>query len=235
MSDTVTSALLEKIRKLLAKASDPSVTEAEATSYAAKAAAMLQERGLSMADVPEADRDEAMVRDSLTVRWGTTPWRRKVASAAARLYLCELTWYTSPGRGDTYSIVGRPGNVAVAREMVTYLVDTVLRLSAQYQREVGGSVRVQFERGCGMRLYNRLLEMRPSKTSASDASGLPALYENEDLLIKAWLAEQGRTPKISDHEIRASGEHAAAGYAAGSKIGLSPQVTGRASAARLLS
>lgn len=232
--------LLERVRKLMAKATDASVTEAEAQAFASKAAELLAAHGLAMADVPQEARDDGYESSLLDLRYHD-PWRSAVVGAAARLYMCRWlhshVQYTPRGGAGrawrrAYMLVGRPANIDVCTRMVVYLTDTVQRLSRQYS-----SVRrdqLHFERACGARVASRLLERAREQQSRHDqksAGGttLPAVIASELDQAEAWMRanmQLGRPNRSLARPIRAGGRAAADGWAAGADVGLDPQVGG---------
>jgi len=217
MSETV-NPVVAKIRALLAKASDASVTEAEASAYAAKAAELLAKHNLEMVDVADAPVDP-ISHETWKQRY-SNPWRRKLGAAIARLYFCELVWF----RDGSHKLAGRPHNVAVAREMTTYLYATIERLAKTYARGRARSVLASYERGMAGRLINRIYDQIETMKSASPASatsgGLPALYDSERAAVDAYLGKI----KIINHKFKMHDEHALAGWNEGDRVSLSPQV-----------
>lgn len=225
------SPLARKIRALMAKANDPSVTEAEAASYAAKVQELLVKNGLSMQDVAEPDVERGDVgsysHDEKQHRW-TSPSRRALLRSVCRFYMCEAI---SPARGQKeWKIVGRPHNVDVAVSMTNYLVGTTIRLSNQWSRSTGGNV-IDFRKGCMMRLTERLDEMREQqkqkeapKWNGSNPGNLPALFVSESTLVKNFMREKMNIRFTMSRPIRGGVEGMAAGRRAGSEMSLHGQV-----------
>lgn len=244
--------ILDKVRKLLAKASDPSVTEAEAASYAAKAQEILAAHNLAISDVPEVEREDGVEQETIVLRYGETGWRKRIAIETAKLYFCQMVQtkvydkdadghFVFPLRSKRgYIFVGRPHNVAVAIEMTHYLVSTVERLAKAYAKTNGLShrARVEFENGCGERLSNRIYRLWWEQThpeTVTTGNGLPALYRSEDDLISAFLDSNMKIRRVAVRSGNSDSAHGDAGRAAGDKVSLSPQVAAsNRSAGRLL-
>lgn len=231
-------SLIEKIRKLNAKANDKSVTEAEAALYAQKVAQLLQEHNLTEAaiqvkeDVEEVG--EARIYNSKT---GDT-WCQTMAGAVARLYFCDI-YLNRLGQNVKIAFVGKPHNVEVATSMTLYLIKTIGRLANEYARSPAAisdwnytftRARNGFERGAGMRMYERLAQMKreqtanePQRSATGTPSNLPALYQDESMLVKAYMSKiglrAGRGGGVTN-----SGQHAAHGRAAANSISLNSQV-----------
>lgn len=234
--------LVRTIQALMAKARDPSVTEAEAIAYSEKAQELLAKHNIAMADVSGAGAkvEDDMGGTSLQERWKSES-RKQLLRAVCRFYMCEAI---GPGRGGPkiWTIVGRPVNVQVALDMTDYLISTTIRLSNQYgraNRGLGVNV-IDFRRGCMARLAERLNEMRreqQAKTPEYQPNGnpgnLPALFRSEHEIARAWMKQHmnvsfGKTKSIKE------GFDAANGRAAAEKIGLNTQVGGGRTSGRLM-
>lgn len=241
MSNHSETPLARKIRALMAKANDPSVTEAEAASYAAKVQELLVKNGLSMQDIKEPDVERADVGgsdfDEKKKRW-TSPSRRALLHSVCRFYMCEAI---GPARGmRDWKIIGRPHNVEVAISMTEYLINTTIRLSNQWGRENVGLNIIDFRKGCMMRLGERLDEMRSQKTAAekptwngSNPGNLPALFLSEKQLVKNYMDSKMNIKWSKSRPIRAGAAGFAAGRRAGSEMSLHGQVGGGAPGGRL--
>lgn len=245
-----TEALIEKLRKLRAKALDASLSEEESALYAAKVAELLAAHGLEMSVLEEKDRQDHVVHEMAEMMYAD-PWRRSLLVATCELYFCFSfgdSWYDEKSgkvrRGRT--IVGRPHNIVTAREMYAYLEQTTLRLARDYVQNHDGpfteydeyeddepreitarAAQIGFERGCGERLASRLRTMKwdmmERKPKDQAVSGLPMLYKTE-----LELSEQYARDKFSLKNARRSGSsinsHGRAGARAADGVGLSPQV-----------
>ena len=89
-----------------------------------------------------------------------------------------------------------------------------------------------------MRMYERLVAMRkeqtqsqPQRAANGNPSNLPALYQDESTLVKAYMSRIGLS-KGRGGGMDTSGGHAARGRAAANSISLNAQVGG--TSARML-
>lgn len=234
----MTDKIIDRIRKLLAKANDPAVNENEAAIFAAKAQELLEQHNISLLDVSEEEKKQGIGRYTWAPKYAGERWRKLVATWAARVYMCKLinTKMKVEIRGGkldwrpAYILVGRKVNVEIAKSMIDYLFATVVRLSKNYSKV--RKERQLFEAGCGLRLAMRLHAMyeASAKNPAKNNSGsnLPALYSQELALVDDWIEENIENVKNRksfkmpdlDHI------HSANGAAAAEGISLNSQVEG---------
>lgn len=230
MSTISETPLARKIRALMAKANDPSVTEAEAASYAAKVQELLVKNGLAMSDVKKDDETERGDIGASTHKdaW-KSPARKTLLRAVCRFYMCEAVYLKS----KVWTIVGRPHNVAVAIEMTSYLIQTTVRLSNAYGRANIGSNIIDFRRGCMARLAERLVEMRraqerqtPEYRPDGNPGNLPALFVSERKMV--LHAAERAIPGFTFVKARSlkQGLDAACGREAANGVSLQTQVGG---------
>ena len=242
------SKIVEKIRKILAKAQDSACTEAEAASLAARAAALMMEHSVSHADLAQEEPD-SIVRLEYGPHYAD-PWRRSLVFACAELYLCrainsETTYKTQRGRTRvrrSFLFVGREHHTIVAQEMCDYMISTVQRLARDYasSHEPQDRRRAQlgFERGCGERLADRvhaLAQSRQEQVDSSPDSSTALLVRGERQLVDDWIEENLQLTRMRTQgsSINIDG---LVGAARAESIGLDTQVPTTATAAgRLLS
>lgn len=236
--------IIARVQALLAKARDAGATEAEAASAAAAAERLLARHALSMRDV-----ETPSISGVATGLRYLDPWIRSMAVQAARLYGCEpLVTYaraqgTSKKTGQrqtftykTITVYGREASTIVATSMITYLYDTVIRMSRDYSRE--RREQLQFQRGCGERIATRLWELRLEQQARSatqegrgDGTSLVVVEQSE---AEAYVRDSLDTRKVrntvSDTRSRASHD----GWAAGENVSLGGQVGSSGSSQRAL-
>lgn len=247
MSINVENSFLEKLRKLNAKANDPSIGEAEAALYAQKVAELLAERNLTEAALEVQPQLEEVKEDSLKNTWLINPWARDIAHAAAALYFCDIFW-RQHGQVITLFFVGKAHNVEVAKSMSDYLIKTVTRLALAYAQSPEAmkdpywspvKARNGFQRGAARRLQQRLVALKfqqassePPKTLANGNPGnLPALYASEHQQVEVYMKKEHPNLRVSKGRgSDSSGDHAARGKAAADRISLSAQIGSSASA-----
>jgi hypothetical protein len=240
LSDKKLSELLRRVRALRAKAEDPSVTEAEAAAFTAKVAQMMAEHGLEEAQLTV--EEQSGVEHETTVMDWDSPARKLVAVEVCRLYMVRLILPSR--RGQPWALIGRKHNILMARDMTDYLIGTVKRLSKRWKKENFGSGAdmIDFRRGCFERLAERLRELheaqaraaRPAYAANGNPSNLPALYESENRLLKAYVDKNFNVRKASIRGLRV-GAAGMDGRRAADGIGLSPQIkTGSGGAGAML-
>lgn len=237
-------ALIERIRKLKAKAEDPATTEEEATLFATKVAQLLAQHNLDEAAL-EGEAPEDFVEDDI-VNWKTgDTWTQLVATGVAKLYFCD-TYLMIQKRSQRTRIifVGKKHNVEIAKSMASYLINTIGRLATEYAHSPAakadwnythGKARRGFERGAGARIWTRLHKMyeqqaynaEPKRSEAGNPSNLPALYEDEATALKVHM-DRLEIPDPSPNKggISLDGGHAQAGMRAADDISLQGQVEG---------
>lgn len=243
--------IIERIRNLLAKAAS-TTSEHEAANCAALAQKLLEKHNLDMAAIGTKQDEDDFVSEHQTEKYGD-PWRRALAMATARFYYCDMysqDWFDREGYDNAirkavaegkphpydtrrflrpgFVFIGAKHNVAVARSMTTYLIDTTVRLAKEYSPE--RRERIGFERGCGERLASRLRtlaaeararEMQAKRAAERKGETLPALYDDADARIKAHKATLdlhsfGRGSSFNGHS--------AAGAAAAENVSLATQL-----------
>jgi hypothetical protein len=182
------NATLAKIKKLFALARDAGATEAEAALAAEKAAGLLVEHKLSMADIEGYDPDEdEPVTDSGTMqRERRRPWCDVLIGCVAATCNCRVVIHGE----QTYRIIGRETDVAVTMETFRFLVAQVQRLAAQSVC-VGRSQYAAFRRGCSDRICERLDEVHERQDTHEESR---AIVVRDDAAVEAFMAK--RYPKL---------------------------------------
>jgi hypothetical protein len=224
--------LLRTIRALRAKAEGTN-NEAEAAAFAAKVAEMLAQYGLEESQLDVQEQSEIGHEYDVAKEWSTSPARRILANSVCRLYSVRCIM---PGnKGGKWTIIGRKHNIVMAKEMMTYLVKTTVRLSGQWRKEnfMPHSEAIDFRRGCFERLAQRLTDLRheqhrraaPVFNSSGNPQNLPALYMKESDLVNGYMKAnfQFRSSKV---KAGGRGVGAADGRRAADRVSLSPQVGG---------
>src|SRR5215475_1819621 len=138
--------LLRKIRGLKAKAEDDAVSEAEAASYAAKVQELLAKHGLEEAQLDVKDQEQMGHDETFEKLWNASSARRVLVIAICRLYFVYTIRYTRGSKTGTWILIGRPHNIAMAKDTADYLIKTVLRLGREYKRSVPLGNDVDFKR-----------------------------------------------------------------------------------------
>lgn len=231
MSNVSESPLIRKIRALRAKATGAGVTEAEAAAFAAKVQELLVANGLSMQDLHDKTADEEHTAGQYhdDKKW-SSPARKVLLRAVCRFYMCDAIG--TIGDKTRWTIVGKPSNVFVALDMLDYLITTTVRLSNEYARQTPGANKIDWRRGCMLRLAERLDEMRrmesqkkPEWRSSGNPGNLPALFATEQQQVKLWMMKNMNIRTQKSRVIR-QGNDAAHGRSAADGISLHRQVGG---------
>jgi hypothetical protein len=241
MTQDKIKALLDKIRKLKNKAEDSATTEAESLAFAAKVAELLAQHGLEEAQLEVKDQEAVEHERELMKSWETSGSRRVLAWAVCRLYMVYAIRHPQQKQ---WTLVGRKHNIIMVKDMMDYLVKTVLRLGRDYGKERPGADITDFKRGCFMRIAERIEELRmqqiraaqPAYTAQGNPGNLPALYANELELSKKYYAAHFGGGRLRTSTTRVKqGWDAMAGRAAGDRVSLSRQVgSGRGRTSHLL-
>ncbi len=245
---------IEKLQKMKAMAHDPSLTESEAALWAEKLASLLAERGLSMMDLNESERQD-QVSEQIFEMMYSDPWRMSLFRAAEKLYFCysfkDQHLISGQWRWGRV-VVGRPHNVVTLIETYQYLEQTTLRLARLYVRtedvendiRLGGTTsraaRIGFERGCGVRLAERLWQRYLEQTketveTSKNPHNLPALYKSELALAKETAQKNHPNLKTMNSRGSSINNHGTAGKTAADGVSLSGQISGAKSKGNLLS
>ncbi len=234
--------IIDKIQKLLALSKSPN--EHEAALAAEKAQELLATYNIDVTEVEAEEAKTSVAQGSVTSR--RRAWQRVVRVSTARMYFCEY-YYTSyeaealhRKRGvaqyDLHFYVGEPHNIAIAKMMSEYLIDTVWRLAREgareYPKKERNRYRKSFANSCSFRLRNRIMGhiQESSRTGITTHEGrnLPALaslYDQTRHRNKAFIED--KVGKLGAGKGRMSSSHTAGyldGLEAGDTINLNKQI-----------
>jgi uncharacterized DUF497 family protein len=236
MTNTEKDKLLDKIKKILAKAGN-NPNEHEAAMAAEMAQEMLARHNLTMADVAAAeDKAEEIVQSDDPVTTTAHPWRRPLATAVATMYFCKYVFYSQGGK-NRHIFVGTRANVAVAEMMFVYLITAVERLAQQGARSVPekerSPYRTSFRAACSKRLCWRIAELiTEAKRGKQTSSGtnLPAcldLYKKHETANEEWANNKWKSMRQVSAKLRTDLHYKGNtdGDRAGHTIGLNQQVS----------
>ena len=209
-------------RKLMAKASGTE-SEEEAMAFMEGAQKILAKHNLSASDAVKQEKPEIGQRIHKSV--DTNQWRLQLFGAVAEMYFCTMyitQTYEGALRRKYPVFIGKEHNSEIALSMATYLEKTVLRLAKDYSSY--RKDRLQFEKGCGMRIAGRIRQMtKELRRPKGDGSGLPSLYGNELKLAEAFLdamkLPEGKAPRGWTQTLATL-----AGHEAGNKVHLGGQL-----------
>lgn len=244
MANEALDAMTAKIEKLLAKANDPSTTEAESLAFTAKVQELLLAHNISMSDLNKganAAKDMVELRYDMAI---AQPWRIQLAAQLSKLYFCRI--YTSQWLDEknlklkpTFVFVGRSCNATVAMSMFDYLIKTINRFANEYlgtlESEGGkgkrfngrchNAVRDEFRRGCAVRLLWRIQAMlNEIEQKPTESGNAMVIYSTELTLVDDHL-ETLKLNKGKQTTIKTGVDAYAAGMQKGATISLHGQVT----------
>lgn len=166
------NSLIQRIQKLLALAdASRNPNEHEVQAAAAKVQQLLQEYGLSMAQVEaEGGKSDAGDREQAAVdRRAMFKWQRDLMAAIAENFFCyhmvkEMTVKRIYREGFKKSLrhvlIGRAVNIAVAVEMYDYLSKAIARVAVENGHDLKARDTVFFFDGAVSRIAERLRTKR---------------------------------------------------------------------------
>jgi hypothetical protein len=222
------SEILAKVVKLLRLTK--SSNEFEAALAAERAQALLDKYKLEIADVP-GDHPEGIVERTFS-------WPARVFStwAIRLLVLVSETTHCRPLYNSfhkTYTLIGKPADVAVTHELYVYLYGQVDRLRREFAPDASQRpswerpatytrlTRLSFALGCVSRLGERLQMTFVARQQAEPA--LRALIVVESRAITQYIA--AKYPKL--HTMRRSDDYSyATAFHAGRAAGETVRLTG---------
>lgn len=140
---------IERIRKVIALATNKGATEGEADNASTTVIRLLAIHNLTMEDV-DTHRDKGGIMTDGELTSEGNDWRCFLAASTARLYFCEYhaeAVFPEPGTADylislinpnyRHCFSGREHNVVVAKEMFVYLTNTIEALARKAREERG--------------------------------------------------------------------------------------------------
>lgn len=225
--------IIEKIRKLLARAdAGRNDNEHEREIAMRQAHALLAKHGLSMAEVGQAEQDEALGakgRTSLDI--GRYVWKALVINEVCKLHGCHCV-RTARKSGQTAWIIGRHLHATVAKEMSTYLIDSITKEAKRGYHNVK-DFGVGAANGIAQQVYRILADMKAGKVGEEQVSASTALIvvnQHEKALAEARDTAAEFFPRLRSYTY--SGGRATSDYHAGkdygSRVSLNKQVGGGA-------
>ena len=224
--------LIDKIKKLLALAGNNS-NESEAMAAMAKVQELLAENNLSMADIPEGERedDDETVMENYSDKKRHQKWQVILLLALAKINECEYFAY----HDNTRVIVGRKNRIEIVRSMADYLFSLVERETKAAKADHTRQWITDFKLGMAVRIAQRLKERHAQDTestviSSNGQQGAIILRREIDTL----LATKGI--RLRSRSLGASYRRGNDGFVngkeAGNRAGLHNQVGGGRSPSR---
>lgn len=219
----VNKNLLEKISKLLALANSPN--EHEAALAAEKAAELLAQHNLSVADLGQ-EKDEDITKGIIDRTGRYVTWKMWILAGIANANGCQAMRSTYTGE---MRLVGTGTNITVSKSLYEYLTAVVDNLAKQH-RGKGRTFINAFRVGCATRLRQRLEQRRKymeekgiagsDDQNSTSAIVVRSMFEKYSLAIQAYLKQEGVKCKIQKSTAVNSDLGFSFGYVAGEKINL---------------
>lgn len=126
--------VLDRVRKLLARAADSGSSETEVKVAAAEAQRLMQEHKLSEADVTEAVSDGSGIVDLPAGSEGfMASWKFALVTSVARAFFCEAVGLRIGPRRKV-RIVGRREDAEVVLSVMSFLTKEIERLAEEFSR-----------------------------------------------------------------------------------------------------
>lgn len=241
------SEIIEKLKKILALA-ERGGTEEEAANAANMAAALALKYGIDLAAVQTAGMTAPRGFKYSTIfedKGGFEQWLINLAGGIVAQHGGKIFYQTAPGL-TLYQAILRDELAPLVSMTMDYLVKAVLRLNTEAVRgrnldkEGRAAFRKAFRLGCSarirQRLMQRLAEMMTQDSVAKTSTGSTALVivnhiEKERQELQLWMENEGfkfkETRARGPRKLDAEGYHA--GVAAGDKVSLDAQVSGKKS------
>ena len=208
------SKILDRIRKLLRLANDPS-SPAEAALAAARAQALMFEHSINEAalEMDGGPAQAAIGEEEIDASPQRTTWKARLASHLCASNFCHL--YTTTRRGVTSTmLIGRPDATATVRYLYAYLVNESERL-ARRDGIRGRTALNNYRLGVVNVIGYRLRDQRAHDMHASANSKALVLVNREEAALK--LYEKQKHPRMTltrparatmDENARMAGERA---------------------------
>lgn len=224
-----TELIEEKIRKLLALASNNPSKE-ESASALAKAQALMTEHKIEQATLNISNKEEEEIFTEFGETEGITSqnWKYTLSEILSRANGCFI--YTLRHKG-TIGVVGKPSNVKSFSYLLLYCVNEVERIAKANCRGLGRAYAISFKHGCvqaislAITLEKQKLEamMRARAAATNDARGLVVLNNAiSKINAESALAEKVCRSKMKLSKGTGSGRISSnSGYSAGQQAGSS--------------
>lgn len=227
--------VIAKVRKLIALAECAAASEGERETALRQAHAMLAKANLDMSSVTAGGQDD---RTDGSIQTNKRPWIRHLAHAVGELLFCRY-FFSTAGSADQHHFIGRKDNVTTAREMVTYLVQSI-RAEARKQFPSDSAYRTSFAKGATSRIFQRCLALRaeaekassaaPTQTTTGTSLVLASVYQQEAEANAKYLEDKLKIELVAsknkerDSTVR-TGAYSA-GRAYGDRVSLNKQIGG---------
>lgn len=238
-----TERVIDKIRKLMAKAEDGACTQAEAAMFAAKAAELAAREAIEMSDIDWTEqqagrpigtyrfdpRDHDLKKSKVRIKWQENMIYQIALSQNCKMILMG---------GNTYDIVGRSGNIEIVVFLATYPSRYAIEMSqVDYVREFRRCQKagdVSAARGFkaswlitfSQTIHRRLVDARKAIELEYASSTALVRLTDEAQEVQDWMDENFNLGRAKSLQGRSAGN--VNGRAAGARAGQRVDITGRA-------
>jgi len=216
----IDSAILTKIKKLLAMTASPN--EAEAAVAMAKAHQLLKEYNLAIDDIEADNRFDIKEETYLTFE-RERKWKTMLITDVCAANFCSIL--KGVGQTVTLKIVGKEHNILATKIMLDYLFSTIERIA----KNVPVAHRESYKLGVVSTLGHRLQDLKKQ-----DMSECTALVVQEKANIKQYFNERGgiSTAMISYKATNGTAYHK--GRVDGENISLNQQIGNAGNSSRYI-
>lgn len=213
------SAIIEKIRKLLALAN--SSNEHEAALAAGHAQRLLSEHNLAMADIEATHKPDRAEKIETPVSKSLPKWMRHLSAGVSSAFDCQAIHHPATGR---MTFIGVGSDAQVAAYTFTFLHRTVRKLCGAYMKQYGDStianrqrefMRQSYYLGAVSTISARLMEqklMTPVTTGA--------LVPVKEVLIRKAMNEIGNIRTINSRRSYINSDAYSSGQTDGRQVGI---------------
>lgn len=235
MSNNKTAKIIERVQKLIAMANN-NPNEAEASVAMERAYKLLAKHNLSLGEI--GDKADDCGQDSSQINFGG-PWARTISHSIAKLYFCDMFYTKMSGRKEKHTFVGLEHNVALAQQ-IAMTVLTIIHKDAKKQANGSTPFLNSFRNAASNRIHIRCSQLiaEAKKGELQNDEGeaietgtgmvLASVYDNEQKRIDNYNAEKNPNLKKTTSRARSTNMSGhAAGTAAGNRVGLRPEVSGK--------
>ena len=221
-----TEKILDKVKKLLALATNEAATEGERENALRMAHNLLAAHNLAMSDLHEYEKQES--REQMTVETFQMGWCCQLANATAKLFFCIYIQgeKLNATKGKHY-FIGKESNVVTASYMTEYLISSILKeCRKRFKHNLAPESR-SFAIGATNALLAKMRTMRESNTAPSMGTGIVLynIYQLEEKENEEFLAGLGiKTKSVVTRQAKVGIEYHD-GKRYGNSLNINEQVT----------
>lgn len=219
----MSSALIEKIRKLRALATSDNVNEAAAAAAAAER--LIAEHDLSEASfaLPE---DDATVTYETIFTWGKriTRWQEILLACLRQAYSCKAYLDQTGGNGIRYVAYGRPQDLETLSYQYAYLSSEILRLAGRECKGKGKAYSNAFKIGAADAIGKAILETNRQSRSQASSQALTVVDQRLARATEAMYRDHPNLRKRTTNASTVDGAGLAAGRAAAANVNQRTQI-----------